>query len=293
MVPAVLDRIFAAVLLAVHGAPAPDTSVLARAAPPALSYPAEVSGGPFSPGLTAQAYLSVNLKNGTVVFAKQPHRQRPIASLTKIMTGVLAAEHGDLEQRIRVPLAATRVEPTRDDLRAGRRYTRGLLLDSALMISANDAAYTLGYDLGGGSIKRFYGLMNDAAADLGMADTHYASANGLDDSANRSSANDQAIMAWYALGNPTFVRVVSAKTKRVPWVAPVHAKEYRNHNRMLFGYAGTYGVKTGYTNAAGACLVVAVRRGNRNVLGVLLGSKNIWADMPRLIDATLLRVPAR
>jgi D-alanyl-D-alanine carboxypeptidase len=101
MVPAVLDRIFAAVLLAVHGAPAPDTSVLARAAPPALSYPAEVSGGPFSPGLTAQAYLSVNLKNGAVVFAKQPHQQRPIASLTKIMTGVLAAEHGDLEQRIR------------------------------------------------------------------------------------------------------------------------------------------------------------------------------------------------
>jgi D-alanyl-D-alanine carboxypeptidase len=80
--------------------------------------------------------------------------------------------------------------------------------------------------------------------------------------------------------------------KRVPWAAPIHMKEYRNHNRMLFGYRGTYGVKTGYTTVAGACLVVAVRRGNRNVLGVLLGSKNIWADMPRLVDATLQRVPA-
>jgi D-alanyl-D-alanine carboxypeptidase len=289
---AVLDRIFAAVLVAVHPSVAPDTSVLARPAPPALSYPSNVSGGPFSPGLSAAAYVSVNLRNGTVVFAKEPHQKRPIASLTKVMTGLLAAEQGNLAVKIRVPKAATLVEPTRDDLRAGGRYTRRMLLNSALMISANDSAYTLGFDLGEGDMKRFYGLMNEAAGDLGMADTHYASANGLDDRANRSSANDQAIMAWYALGDPTFRKVVSTRVKRVPWVAPIHVKEYRNHNRMLFSYAGAYGVKTGFTTAAGACLVVAVRRGNRNVLGVLLGSKDIWTDMPRLLDATLHEVPA-
>ena len=289
---AVLDRIFAAVLLVVHPSVAPDTRVLARPAPPDLIYPSDVSGGPFSPGLTAQSYLSVNLANGAVIFARKPHEKRPIASLTKVMTGLLAAEQGNLSVKVRVPRAATQVEPTRDDLRAGGRYTRSMLLNSALMISANDAADTLGYDLGDGSMKRFYSLMNGAAHDLGMADTTYASANGLDDADNRSSANDQAIMAWYALGNRTFARVVSTKVKRVPWAAPIHVKEYRNHNRMLFGYRGTYGVKTGFTTAAGACLVVAVRRGNRNVLGVLLGSKDIWADMPRLIDATLNTVPA-
>ena len=289
---AVLDRIFAAVLLVVHPSVAPDTSVLARPAPPDLIYPSDVSGGPFSPGLTAQSYLSVNLANGAVIFARKPHEKRPIASLTKVMTGLLAAEQGNLSVKVRVPRAATQVEPTRDDLRAGGRYTRSMLLNSALMISANDAADTLGYDLGDGSMKRFYSLMNGAAHDLGMADTTYASANGLDDADNRSSANDQAIMAWYALGNRTFARVVSTKVKRVPWAAPIHVKEYRNHNRMLFGYRGTYGVKTGFTTAAGACLVVAVRRGNRNVLGVLLGSKDIWADMPRLIYATLNTVPA-
>ena len=289
---AVLDRIFAAVLLVVHPSVAPDTSVLARPAPPDLIYPSDVSGGPFSPGLTAQSYLSVNLANGAVIFARKPHEKRPIASLTKVMTGLLAAEQGNLSVKVRVPRAATQVEPTRDDLRAGGRYTRSMLLNSALMISANDAADTLGYDLGDGSMKRFYSLMNGAAHDLGMADTTYASANGLDDADNRSSANDQAIMAWYALGNRTFARVVSTKVKRVPWAAPIHVKEYRNHNRMLFGYKGTYGVKTGFTTAADACLVVAVRRGNRNVLGVLLGSNDIWADMPRLIDATLNNVPA-
>jgi D-alanyl-D-alanine carboxypeptidase (penicillin-binding protein 5/6) len=287
MVRAVLDRIFAAVLVAVHGAPAAPTAVIHRPAPPALIYPTQLSPGPS--GLTAASYLSVDLADGTVIFGRRPHQKRPIASLTKIMTGVLAAEAGQPNRRVRVPAAATKVEPNKDDLRAGGRYTRGLLLNSALMISANDSAYALGFDLGGGDMGRFYDLMNGAAADLGMGDTHYASPNGLDDVRNRSSANDQAIVAWYALGDPTFRKIVGTKLKRVPWAAPVHLKEYRNHNRMLFGYRGTYGVKTGFTTKAGACLVVAVRRGNRNVLGVLLGSKNIWADMPRLIDASLRR----
>ena len=79
--------------------------------------------------------------------------------------------------------------------------------------------------------------------------------------------------------------------KRVPWAPPIHIKEYRNHNRMLFGYKGTYGVKTGFTTAAGACLVVGRPAREPNVLGCLLGSKNIWADMPRLIDASLQKVP--
>jgi len=287
MVRAVLDRIFAAVLVAVHGAPAAPTAVIHRPAPPALIYPTQLSPGPS--GLTAESYLSVDLADGSVIFGRRPHQRRPIASLTKIMTGVLAAEAGGLDRRVRVPAAATKVEPNKDDLRAGGRYTRGMLLNSALMISANDSAYALGYDLGGGEMGRFYDLMNGAAADLGMGDTHYASANGLDDVRNRSSANDQAVVAWYALGDPTFRKIVGTKLKRVPWAAPVHLKEYRNHNRMLFGYRGTYGVKTGFTTKAGACLVVAVRRGNRNVLGVLLGSKNIWTDMPRLIDASLRR----
>jgi len=288
MVRAVLDRIFAAVLVAVHGAPAVPT-VIHRPAPPALIYPTVLSPGPFTPALSAKSYLSIDLADGSVIYGRRPHQRRPLASLTKMMTGIPTAERGDRGRRVRVPVAATKVEPNKDDLRPGARYTRGLLLESALMISANDSAYALGYDLGGGNMARFYGLMNGAAADLGMRDTHYASPNGLDDARNRSSANDQAIVAWYALGDPTFRRIVGTRLKRVSWAAPVHAKDYRNHNKMLFGYRGTYGVKTGFTTKAGACLVVAVRRGDRNVIGVLLDSRDIWTDMPRLIDASLKR----
>ena len=235
----------------------------------------------------------MNLRNGAVIYAKEAHQRRPIASLTKVMTGLLTAEQGNLSVKVRVPVAATKVEPTRDDLRAGGRYTRRMLLNSALIISANDSAYTLGYDLGGGSMRRFYGLMNDAAGDLGMIDTHYASANGLNDKTNRSSANDQAIMAWYALGDPTFRKVVSTRVKRVPWAAPIHVKEYRNHNRMLFTYRGTYGVQDRLHRRRPAPVWWSPSgAGNRNVLGVLLGSKDIWGDMPRLIDATLNKLPA-
>ena len=104
---AVLDRIFAAVLVVVHPSVAPDTSVVARPAPPGLIYPSEVSGGPFSPGLSAQSYISVNLANGAVIYAKEPRQKRPIASLTKMMTGLLTAEQGNLSVKVRVPRAAT------------------------------------------------------------------------------------------------------------------------------------------------------------------------------------------
>ena len=283
-----LDRIFAAVLAAVHGvAGAP--AVLHRPAPAPLIVEAGVGEGPFSPPLSASAYVAVDLKTGRVIFARNPTQRRPIASLTKVMTGILTAEAGDPGRPVRVPLAATRVEPSRDDLVAGRRYRRWLLLRSALMISANDSAYALANDLAGGSVDRFYATMNAAAASLGMTGTRYTSSNGLDDLHNRSTAVDQAILARYALDDPTFAAVVRTRVLRVRWARPVIVKEYRNHNRMLFGYAGTYGVKTGYTTAAGACLIVAVRRNGHDVLGVLLHSRNVWADMPRLIDATLHR----
>ena len=283
-----LDRIFVAVLAAVHGVGGPP-AVLHRPAPPPLVLDAAVGKGPFWPPLSASAYVAVDLKTGRVLYARNPRQRRPIASLTKVMTGLLIAEAGDPMRRVRVPIAATMVEPTRDDLVAGRRYTRTLLLHSMLMISANDSAYALANDLGGGSLPRFYRTMNAAAATLGMTRTRYASPSGLDDVRNRSTAEDQALVARYALGDPTFATVVRTRVLRVPWARPVIVKEYRNHNRMLFGYAGTYGVKTGYTIAAGACLIAAVRRGGHDVLGVLLHSNDIWADMPRLIDAALRR----
>jgi D-alanyl-D-alanine carboxypeptidase len=246
----------------------------------------------FKPRLSAEAYIAIDADSGRVLVAYRDRDRRPIASLTKIMTGLLVAEEGELRRKIRVPPEATRVEPNREGLKAGRRYERRLLLYSALMVSANDSAVTLAYDAGGGSIGRFFRMMNARARELGMTDTKYRSASGLNDETNVSSARDQAIVSRAALENPAFARIVRTRYKLVEWPPPTHAKEWVNHNKMLFSEPGTYGIKTGYTSKAGACLAVAVHRDGRSVIAVVLGSKNIWADMPRLVDAAFERIDA-
>jgi D-alanyl-D-alanine carboxypeptidase (penicillin-binding protein 5/6) len=235
------------------------------------------------PWLTAEAYVAIDADSGNVLVTRNERERRPIASLTKIMTGLLAVEHGDLERKVRVPKEATLVEPNRDGLKSHHWYSRELLLYSMLLGSNNDAADTLGYDLGSGSLARFYAEMDARARDLGLVDTSYSSASGLNDDDNYSTPLDQAVLSRFALGNPTFARAVRTKRKIFLWPRPTFSKEYVNHNRMLFTYRGTYGVKTGYTSTAGGCLAVAARRHGHAVIAVILDSRNIWLDMPKLV----------
>jgi D-alanyl-D-alanine carboxypeptidase len=242
------------------------------------------------PALTARSYIAIDNETGEILIAKGDRDQRPIASLTKMMTALLVIEAGKLAKKAQVPVEATRVEPNREGLIAGRWYRKKLLLYSALLVSANDSADTLAANVGRGSLKRFYRLMNARARQLGMTDTVYTSASGLDDFTNLSSARDQAIIAREALEDPLFASIVRTHRRLVDWPPPTYRKEWINHNRMLVTYAGTYGVKTGYTTVAGGCLVAAVRRDGHDVIAVVLGSKNIWADMPRLVDAAFERL---
>jgi D-alanyl-D-alanine carboxypeptidase len=125
-----------------------------------------------------------------------------------------------------------------------------------------------------------------------MVATTYASAAGLEDAANLSTARDQARLARFALQNPLFARIVSTREHRTRWAAPTYAKVWVNHNRMLAWAPGTYGVKTGWTTRAGGCLVIAQRRGDRAVIAVVLGSPSIWTDMPTLLDRAFARLPS-
>jgi serine-type D-Ala-D-Ala carboxypeptidase (penicillin-binding protein 5/6) len=253
------------------------SAVLAGAAVAAAAKPAAPQRA------SARAWVALDAATGTVLLAQRAHERRPVASLTKMMTGLLVAEAGDLGRRIAVPAEATLVEPTNEGLRPGGRYRRVTLLYSTMLVSANDSATTLGYDLGGGSLERFYALMNDRARRIGMRETVYASASGLDDAHNVSTAYDQALLARAALLNPTFRRVVGTRSYFTRWSAPTLAKEWVNHNKMLFTTPGTYGVKTGWTSRAGACVAVAVRRGDRAVVVVVLDSKRLWPDTELLV----------
>lgn len=239
---------------------------------------------------SAGAFVAIDATTGRLLAAKNARRSLPIASLTKVMTGLLVIENGGLAQRVPVPKLATRVEPTREGLVAGRRYRRLTLLWSALLVSANDSAVALAWDAGDGSLERFYAAMNERARSLGMDDTVYASASGLNDRMNRSTAYDQALLARAALQNPTFAMIVRTHRHFTRWAAPTYAKEWLNHNRMLSTYPGTYGVKTGWTSKAGGCLAVAVRRGERSVIVVVLDSKRIWEDAPLVVERAFARL---
>jgi D-alanyl-D-alanine carboxypeptidase (penicillin-binding protein 5/6) len=242
------------------------------------------------PSPTARAWVGIDAASGRVLIAQRAYERRPIASLTKVMTGLLAAEAGDLGRRVRVPSAVTLVEPSIEGLRPGARYKLRTLLYSALLVSSNDSAEAIAFDLGGGSRERFYDLMNQRAARIGMSGTVYASASGLEDRRNVSTAYDQALLARAAMRNPTLAQVVGTVRYRTRWAAPTIAKEWVNHNRMLQTYAGTYGIKTGWTTKAGACVAVAVRRSGRAVIVVVLGSKNLWSDTPLLVERAFARI---
>jgi D-alanyl-D-alanine carboxypeptidase (penicillin-binding protein 5/6) len=235
--------------------------------------------------ITAPSFVAIDADSGAVLVARRATVRRPIASLTKVMTGLLEIERGRLSDRIRVPAAAAAVEDYREGLVPGRRYRRITLLRSALMVSANDSATALALDGGDGSLARFYTLMNSKARAVGMTGTVYASASGLDDVHNVSTALDQALLARVAMRNQTFAAIVGTARYVTRWAAPTYSKIWVNHNKMLSAAPGTYGVKTGWTTRAGGCLIIAQRRGGRSVIGVVLASQSIWSDMTKMLDA--------
>lgn len=234
--------------------------------------------------ISAESYIAIDAETGRVLIARRDRQRRPIASLTKMMTALLVIEGGELDEQVEIPYVATQVEPSKEGLSDGQEVSRRMLLFSMLLVSANDSATALAYDGGNGSIARFFRKMNARARALGMTDTRYRSASGLNDDANWSSARDQVVLARAALEDPTFAKIVRTKRKTVEWPAPTYEKIWVNHNELLSTYAGTYGVKTGFTGAAGNCLVAAVRRDGRSVIAVVLGSQSIYYDMPRLVD---------
>ena len=251
---------------------------------------------PKPPGISARAFVAIDAATGRTLLARSSTTRLPIASLTKVMTALVVIGRGDLDRKVRATPEAVNVEDFRDGLVPGKWYPREALLWSALSQSGNDSATALALDAGDGSLPAFYDLMNARARELGMTGTTYASASGLDDTTNLSTALDQAILARAALRDPTFAEIVGTRFHRTEWPYPTVAKELLNHNRMLASAPGTYGVKTGWTTAAGGCLTIAQRRDGRDVIAVILGSTNsIWYDMPLLLDkafAKLERLPA-
>jgi D-alanyl-D-alanine carboxypeptidase (penicillin-binding protein 5/6) len=237
----------------------------------------------FSPGLLASAAVLVDGKTGRVLWAKNAHERRHVASTTKIMTALLALRKLQPHDIVTVDKSVPRVPLVREGLRAGERVEAWKLFYSLLLYSGNDDALALAIAAGGDKWT-FIRSMNAEAQRLGLRDTHFSTPSGVVDADNYSSAWDLAALTRVAMRNPRFRQIVQRHVEHVSWSAPTFAKIYVNNNRMLTTYPGANGVKTGYTHKAGPCLVASATRGGVSLIAVVLNSPNMYADATRLLD---------
>jgi D-alanyl-D-alanine carboxypeptidase (penicillin-binding protein 5/6) len=236
-----------------------------------------------SPPLTASSAILVDRRTGTVLWAKREHVRMPIASTTKILTGVLAIERLAPHDVVTIDPSVPRAAPFREGLRANERVQAWKLFYGLLLYSGNDDALALAI-AAAGSRGAFLHLMNERVHELGLRDSHFTSPSGVLDRGNYSSAWDLASIARYALQNPRFRTVVRTRIKRVKWAAPTYGKIYVNKNHLLGSYPGANGVKTGWTTLASHCLVASAERNGVSLLAVVLHASDPYGDMRRLLD---------
>ncbi|HUJ55614.1 MAG TPA: D-alanyl-D-alanine carboxypeptidase family protein [Gaiellaceae bacterium] len=250
--------------------------------------PRLLSGPPLLAGraqvrILAPEAILVDAQTGRVLWAKRAHQRRPVASLTKIMTALLALHEVPWRSTVTVDRQVTRVPLVREGLRTGEHVRAWKLFYSLLLYSGNDDAAQLAIS-SAGSQRAFLAQMNEEAQRLGLRDTHFTSPSGVVDKGNYSSAYDIAALTRYARHDARFRRLVRTKRIEVPWAPPTNAKIYVNNNALLSEYPGANGVKTGYTHAAGWCLAASATRHGKTLIAVVLDSENIYADAKTLLD---------
>jgi D-alanyl-D-alanine carboxypeptidase (penicillin-binding protein 5/6) len=230
----------------------------------ALASPA-LAAGP--PTVDARSYLVVNGKTGEVLAARDAHARVPIASITKLMTVIVALEHSRLTDAVSVQPSAAGVGESSINLRAGERVTVRDLVEGALIQSANDAAYALATFAGGGDVAAFVREMNAKARELRLRDTRFVNPDGLDAPGEHSSAADVTRLARIAMRVREIRNVVRRRTDTIAGGRVLHT-----WNDLLGTFPGLIGVKTGHTGAAGWCQVAAARRPGYTIYATVLGS---------------------
>ena len=220
-----------------------------------------------APSVSARAYFAVNPATGEVLAQRRAWSRVPIASITKLMTVIVALDHAKWNDVVRVRKDAADVGESTINLRVGERITVGDLVKGALIQSANDAADALADYVGRGDEAAFVQMMNAKASELGLARTHFARPDGLDARAHYSTALDVTRLAETAMRDPRIRAVVRERTASISGGRRLHT-----WNDLLGVFNGLYGVKTGHTSAAGWCQVAAVRKNGVTLYTTVLGS---------------------
>jgi D-alanyl-D-alanine carboxypeptidase (penicillin-binding protein 5/6) len=246
--------------------------------------PAPTPGPPgAAPATSAVSVIVVNAHNGQVLYEKNADQLRAPASTTKLLTALIVAESGDLDRDVIVENIDTMAEPVKLNIRAGEHYRRIDLLRALLVKSPNDVARCLARD-NGGSVVAFAERMNQRAHELGALNSHFINPNGLPVAGQYSTARDLSIIARAAYAN-SIIRSIVCLPRLTFRFANGRTRELENTNKLLQRLPYCNGMKTGYTEAAGKCLIASGARPGREVIVVALGdtSGRIWKDAGALL----------
>ncbi len=239
-----------------------------------VNYPSDIS---------AKAAVLVEATTGRIISAKNADVRLPMASTTKIMTALVAIENCDISTVVTVSSDAVGVEGSSIYLFEGEQLTLEDLLYALLLASANDAAAAIAIEVGG-SIEGFAEMMNAKASELGLSDTHFTNPHGLDDPEHYTTAAELAKIASAAMQNEIFKTIVSTRKKTIPQNNGEGVRLLVNHNKLLIGYEGCIGVKTGFTKQSGRCLVSAAERDGVELIAVTLSAPDDWKDHKNMLD---------
>jgi len=233
--------------------------------------------------LSAHSAVLIDADSRSVLYAKDHESRRGMASTTKIMTALVAAESCELKQTVHISPDAVGIEGSSIYLCEGEALTMEELLYALLLQSANDAATAIAIEIAG-SIDAFADMMNKRAEAMGLKNTHFTNPHGLYDEDHYTTAYDLAVIAACALENEIIREICSTYKVTLPIDSGCTRRFLVNHNKMLKLYDGTIGVKTGFTKATGRCLVSAAERDGLRLVAVTLDAPDDWSDHRTMLD---------
>lgn len=251
-----------------------------------------ITNNVFAEGISvsASSAILIEVSSNRVLFSKNSEKQMPMASTTKIITAVTAIESSDFDKaRItEISAAAANTEGSSMYLKQGEHITIEDLLYGLMLSSGNDAAVAIAEEIGG-DIQTFINMMNDTAKKIGADNTHLTNPNGLPDENHYSTAADMAKITAYALKNPLFKEIVGCKSRIIKKPESqtdndITTHSLKNHNKLLWMYDGCIGVKTGFTKAAGRCLVSAAEKDGMTLIAVTLNAPDDWNDHINMLN---------
>lgn len=232
---------------------------------------------------SARSAILIEKETGRVLLSHNAHEQLPMASTTKVMTALIALEYGRLDEVVTVGKNAYGVPGTSIYLGLGEKMTLQDLLYGLLLASGNDAATAIAEHIGG-DVSAFCQRMTERARELGCENTVFLTPHGLPREGHFTTAADLATIAREAMSYPLFRQIVSTQRASIPWEGRSYSRVLSNKNKLLSGYEGATGIKTGYTKKAGRCLVFGSKREGMEVIGVVLNCGNWFEEAARLMD---------